>query len=299
MMKRTLILLPLLCATICNAQSVTSPKLVVGDTIYYSNEFEKVSVDSAAQFGVVKRIDDESNIATIHVYSLESKHLTAIEKRVASGLNYYDKKGKQMYYYPSGTVEYMRLYAMYSDKADTVPTSKLSEEIILYPDGVMKEKVSLHYLSAHDAADKYDRSCFYPTGEIQYHEKFARNNNYTTEYFKPNGKKTKNPEVKFERYMVMPEFPGGQQELFKFLSSTVRYPIPCQEQRIQGRVVVMFTVAKDGVISNIKVQESSGNADLDAEALRVIGAMPKWYPGTLRGKPIRVMYTVPVNFRLQ
>ena len=99
--------------------------------------------------------------------------------------------------------------------------------------------------------------------------------------------------------MVMPEFPGGQQELFNFLSSTVRYPIECQEKKIQGRVVVMFTVAKDGVISNITVKESSGNNSLDAEALRVIGAMPKWSPGTLRGKPIRVMYTVPVNFRLQ
>ena len=298
-MKKYFVLALLVFTAVCNAQSVDSAMLVVGDTIYYSAEYEKVQADSAVQFGMVKRINDETNIATIFVYSPEDKHLSAIEKRVASGPNYFDKKGQQIYYYPSGTVECTRFYTMYSDEGDTVPTSKLTEEVFLYPDGVVKEKVTLHYLSAHDAADKYDRSCFYPTGEIQYHEKFARNNNYTTEYYKPNGKKTKNPEVKFERYMVMPEFPGGQQELFKFLSSTVWYPIPCQEQRIQGRVVVMFTVAKDGVISNIKVQESSGNADLDAEALRVIGAMPKWSPGTLRGKPIRVMYTVPVNFRLQ
>ncbi|MBR4460478.1 MAG: energy transducer TonB [Paludibacteraceae bacterium] len=297
-MKKYFVLALLVFTAVCNAQSVDSAMLVVGDTIYYSAEYEKVQADSAVQFGMVKRINDETNIATIFVYSPEDKHLSAIEKRVASGPNYFDKKGQQIYYYPSGTVECMRFYTMYSDEGDTVPTSKLTEEVFLYPDGVVKEKVTLHYFSAHTVADSYERNCYYPTGEILYHEKLDKGK-CTTEYFQPNGKKTKNPKVHYEQYIVMPEFPGGQQELFNFLSSTVRYPIECQEKRIQGRVVVMFTVAKDGVISNIKVQESSGNADLDAEALRVIGAMPKWSPGTLRGKPIRVMYTVPVNFRLQ
>ena len=70
--------------------------LVVGDTIYYSAEYEKVQADSAEHFGMVKRINDETNIATIFVYSPENKHLSAIEKRVASGPNYFDKKGQQI-----------------------------------------------------------------------------------------------------------------------------------------------------------------------------------------------------------
>lgn len=97
----------------------------------------------------------------------------------------------------------------------------------------------------------------------------------------------------------MPEFPGGQQGLFRFLCENVKYPVIAQESGIQGRVICEFVVNKDGSISDIKVIRSGGDASLDKEAVRVIKAMPKWKPGMQRGKPVRVKYTVPVHFKLQ
>ena len=106
-------------------------------------------------------------------------------------------------------------------------------------------------------------------------------------------------EVIFVVVEKMPEFPGGQQALFKYLSENVKYPVIAQENGIQGRVICQFVVNKDGSIVDVEVVRSGGDASLDKEAVRVIKSMPKWKPGKQRGKAVRVKYTVPVNFRLQ
>ncbi len=106
-------------------------------------------------------------------------------------------------------------------------------------------------------------------------------------------------EVVFVIVETMPEFPGGQQALFKYLSENVKYPAIAQENGIQGRVICQFVVNKDGAIVDVEVVRSGGDPSLDKEAIRVIKSMPKWKPGKQRGKAVRVKYTVPVNFRLQ
>jgi len=106
-------------------------------------------------------------------------------------------------------------------------------------------------------------------------------------------------EVVFVVVEKMPEFPGGQQALFKYLSENVKYPVIAQENGIQGRVICQFVVNKDGAIVDVEVVRSGGDPSLDKEAIRVIKSMPKWKPGQQRGKPVRVKYTVPVNFKLQ
>ena len=106
-------------------------------------------------------------------------------------------------------------------------------------------------------------------------------------------------EVIFMVVETMPEFPGGQQALFKYLAENVKYPVIAQENGIQGRVICQFVVNKDGSIVDVVAVRSSGEPSLDKEAIRVIKSMPKWKPGKQRGKPVRVKYTVPVNFRLQ
>lgn len=96
----------------------------------------------------------------------------------------------------------------------------------------------------------------------------------------------------------MPEFPnGGMGELMKYLSDNIRYPEAAHKAGIQGRVTVQFVVGKDGSIGNVSILRGV-NADLDAEAIRVISSMPKWKPGTQKGEPVKVKYTVPVMFRL-
>jgi protein TonB len=103
-------------------------------------------------------------------------------------------------------------------------------------------------------------------------------------------------------YMVvetMPEFPGGVQAMMRFISENLQYPPAAQENGIQGRAICQFVIEKDGSITDIVVVRTSGHASLDEEAIRVISRMPNWEPGKQRGKPVRVKYTVPVNFRLQ
>ncbi len=97
----------------------------------------------------------------------------------------------------------------------------------------------------------------------------------------------------------MPEFPGGESALVRFASENLTYPIYAQKYGIQGRVICEFTVNKDGSIVDVKVVRSSGDPSLDKEAVRICYAMPRWKPGKQRGKPVRVKYTIPINFRLQ
>ena len=95
----------------------------------------------------------------------------------------------------------------------------------------------------------------------------------------------------------MPEFPGGMSACLKFLADHVAYPKEAAEKKIQGRVIVQFVVMKDGSIANARVIRSVDPL-LDAEALRVIGLMPKWKPGTQRGQAVNVKFTMPITFRL-
>ncbi len=106
-------------------------------------------------------------------------------------------------------------------------------------------------------------------------------------------------EVVFVVVEDMPEFPGGQDKLPKYLAENIKYPVIAQENGIQGRVICQFVVNKDGSIVDVEVVRSGGDQSLDREAVRVIKSMPKWKPGKQRGKPVRVKYTLPVNFRLQ
>ncbi|WP_308553621.1 TonB family protein [uncultured Mediterranea sp.] len=96
----------------------------------------------------------------------------------------------------------------------------------------------------------------------------------------------------------MPRFPnGGMQALMQYLNENIRYPEAAIKAGVQGRVTVQFIVDKDGSIDEVKTMRGV-NPDLDAEAIRVIKMMPRWEPGTHKGKPVRVKYTVPVMFRL-
>jgi len=101
----------------------------------------------------------------------------------------------------------------------------------------------------------------------------------------------------FDVVEQMPEYPGGPKALMEFLNNNVQYPAEAEKAGIQGRVIATFVVEKDGSISNAKVVKSVDPL-LDAEALRVIGAMPNWKPGMQNGKIVRVKYTVPLSFHL-
>ena len=103
-----------------------------------------------------------------------------------------------------------------------------------------------------------------------------------------------------EFFMVvenMPDFPGGDVGLMKYIQKNVKYPAIAKEYNIQGKVFIQFIVDKSGSVTNVKVVRGV-DKNLDAEAVRVIKSLPKYKPGKQRGKPVRVMFTVPINFTL-
>ncbi|MBQ7280009.1 MAG: energy transducer TonB [Bacteroidales bacterium] len=95
-----------------------------------------------------------------------------------------------------------------------------------------------------------------------------------------------------------PEFPGGMDALYKYLSSNIKYPAIAKENNITGRVYVTFVVEKDGSIANPRILRDIGGG-CGQEAIRVVKSMPKWTPGKQRGKAVRVQFNLPVSFNLQ
>ncbi len=102
----------------------------------------------------------------------------------------------------------------------------------------------------------------------------------------------------YEVVDVMPEFPGGETELLKYMARNVKYPAESIKNKEEGSLSLSFIINKDGSLSDIKVVKSLTPL-LDAEAVRVVKNMPKWTPGKVKGKVVRVAYTTPITYKYQ
>ncbi len=102
----------------------------------------------------------------------------------------------------------------------------------------------------------------------------------------------------FRSVEQMPQFPGGETALMKYLQSHINYPPMAAENNVQGRVVVQFVVDKTGKVGEVKIVRSV-DKDLDKEAARVCASLPKFTPGRQNGQAVSVWYTLPVTFKLQ
>ena len=106
-----------------------------------------------------------------------------------------------------------------------------------------------------------------------------------------------NPKKVYDVVEKMPSFPGGSKALMEYLDKNIKYPVSAQKNLLEGRVILQFIVDKKGRLSDVKVARSV-EPSLDAEAVRVVKAMPRWNPGMQNGKAVKVRYTLPVTFRL-
>ena len=97
---------------------------------------------------------------------------------------------------------------------------------------------------------------------------------------------------------VMPQFPGGEAEMYRFISANLKYPVVDQEMGTQGRVSIQFVVSKTGEITNLVILKGI-SPTCDKEAMRVIKSMPKWIPGKQSGNPVQVYFTIPIVFKLK
>lgn len=102
-------------------------------------------------------------------------------------------------------------------------------------------------------------------------------------------------EGKFIRLSKEPEFPGGLTALMHYLNENIHYPDSAFAEDVQGIVTVLFTIDKEGRAVNARLERGIGNG-CDEEALRLIGTMPLWSPGMYKGRPVDVLYRLPVHF---
>lgn len=93
-------------------------------------------------------------------------------------------------------------------------------------------------------------------------------------------------------------YPGGMAKFYKFINENIKYPETAIKEKVQGSVLMSFTVEKDGTLNDIKVDRGLGKGT-DEEAVRVLALSKKWNPGLIDGKPVRVKYNVPIKFTLK
>ena len=106
----------------------------------------------------------------------------------------------------------------------------------------------------------------------------------------------KDAEYAFEQLEVKPEYPNGNEGLGKYLSENIKYPKKALKNGGSGKVFVQFVIDKTGKVTNV-VAVRGVEKSLDKEAVRVIKSMPKWKPGMKDGQPVKVKYTIPINFK--
>ena len=109
----------------------------------------------------------------------------------------------------------------------------------------------------------------------------------------PASSKSKTVRVKDE----MPAYPGGEQAMIKYISDNLKFPDSARTKKIEGKVLVSYTIDEYGQVTDVYVVKGIGGG-CDEEAMRVIKSMPKWKPGNQGGEGIRVQYTIPINFQL-
>lgn len=95
----------------------------------------------------------------------------------------------------------------------------------------------------------------------------------------------------------MPEYKGGTKEMMNFILTNLKYPVKAAKKKVEGRVIVRFVVSETGEIRDAEIVKSL-NKECDAEAIRVVNAMPNWTPGYIDGKAVPVYYTLPIMYKL-
>ena len=133
-------------------------------------------------------------------------------------------------------------------------------------------------------------------GSLQVTEQNASNLHFAIAYDSPSSSKSPGSDA-FDVVEEMPVYPGGMPAMMDFFNKNMKYPKEAFDAKQEGRVIAQFVVEKDGCITDAHIVKSVSPA-LDAEALRIVNAMPNWTPGRQNGKPVRVKYTVPISFKL-
>lgn len=218
--------------------------------------------------------------------------------------NYYE-------YYPNGVLHSVKDYFDPSQLPNKNAVGNSADDYLIETCNDSTGKVMLangngHYIDYHPGFKKV-----YEQGDVQNGKRnglWTGGNNYedsvkfTETYDKGVLLKGESRDKygKVYRYTVreaVPEYEGGEQAFAKFLSANVTYPSKSKENHVAGRVLIQFAIERDGTLTEIKVVQAP-NSELGNEGVRVLKLSPKWKPGIQYGRPVRVQFTVPINFAL-
>ena len=176
---------------------------------------------------------------------------------------------------------------------DSIPSDSIPDEPFLLEGDVLAPVPDTMKAEEKKTACKIDVDLVIP-GDI------VEVDDVTEEFIAPEVGEVENSDM-VDVYTIveqMPAFPGGEAELFHYISKNIRYPQEAKEKGIQGRVFVGFVIEKDGSVSNVR-NIRGVDSELDAEAMRVVESMPKWKPGMHNGEFVRVSYQIPIHFKLE
>ena len=165
--------------------------------------------------------------------------------------------------------------AMFSADSKSHTRAELQRDVMQWP----------HSLMVSNCEDKSEQSALYSEKSL--------NMQAESQFVTQNGKE-KNTDIDDE----LPSFPGGDAKLREWIKKNMKYPSYAKNNGIEGQVLVVFIVEKDGSISNAEVSWGV-DPSLDQEALRIVNKMPKWKPGTQNGVAMRVKYRLPITFTLK
>lgn len=244
------------------------------DTIYMNEDWEVTRFrDSAEYYRIIK---EEKNLYFVTDYFLKSDsvQMTGAFKDYAQKV----KEGEFVYYSEQGLVtirsnhkngKFHGLYSKY------------------YPTG------ELYYTENYENDIAQEFIVYYPNGAVRRKEVYSAGKVKFKACYLENGKKTK-----YFPYSIPAKAKGGMEAVKKYLKRNIYYPDAAVDKKIEGKVYLKFIISVTGDVKDVKIRKSSGNDLLDAEAVRVIEAMPKWSPAHLDGKLVESTFSIPISFKL-
>jgi TonB family protein len=269
----------LLAATLICMAHVAQAQYPEISTKYVSENGKEVSPDQAAYFLVSKKDSLGQGTRTKFQVGTNKKLSLTLYSSIDGG-KYGNgvRHGPSMEWYENGQLK-KEAYYLNNEQTGNYTT--------WYENGQKELSQKFHNGTLVDTLRAY-----YETGGLRRLEVYADGKMQSGKVYNLAG-----AEQPYFPMQVMPEFPGGEERMLKWLATYIRYPKTTRKAKAQGLVFVSFVVDKDGNIINPEVIRGF-HVDADEEALRVVKGMPTWKPGLLEGKPTPVRYTLPVRFAL-
>ena len=250
------------------------------DTIYFDKDWKKTSKSVAKFYRIHSRVGLKIKIADYYINDTLQMTGFAWEYDPSEPDDAFIKEGPFVYYTSKGKI---------SSKGSYKNNKRVGEWLTFYPEG------QLYMTEIYDSKERRSGSfvIYYPDGKVRrsdFYKKgeFQNGNCYTASGI----------DTTWYPYLIMPVYPGGDEARNRFLAEHITYPFEAIKNGIQGTVYLSFVVDSDGSLTDVKLLKGVSPV-IDNEALRVVQLMPKWKPGLADGKPVRVLFNMPVYFKLR